>query len=162
MLIATCIFTIFSAWKWGDWKNWQKYHPTMLFIAMSDLLYNYLYYGHWLWSYKSMFIQKNIIPTLLATFIILPLSGLIFLSDFPDTWKGLFERIVKFLVIYISFEYVFKLLGIIVHKHGWNLWWSLLWNTVMFSIWALHYKRPVLAYPAGAVWVIFMNITFPI
>lgn len=161
MLIATCIFTIFSAWKWGDWKNWKKYHPTMLFIAMSDLLYNYLYYGHLLWEYRPLFIQKNTISTILATFIILPLSGLIFLSNFPGTWKKLFVRIAKFLVVYMSFELVFNLLGIIVHEHGWNLWWSLLWNVVMFSIWALHYKKPLLAYLAGAALIILMNIKFP-
>ena len=162
MFIATTILTIFCAWKWGDWKNWQKYYPTMLFITMSDLLYNYLYYGHWLWKYRSMFIQKNTIPTLLATFIILPISGLIFLSNFPGTWKGLFARITKFVIIYMSFELVFDLLGIIIHERGWNLWWSLSWNIVMYSIWALHYKKPLLAYPAGAELIMLMNVKFPI
>jgi len=28
---------LFAAWKWGDWKNWREYYPTILFFIIGDL-----------------------------------------------------------------------------------------------------------------------------
>jgi hypothetical protein len=162
MLIGITIGTILIAWKWGDWKNWQKYHSTMIYIAMGSLLYGFLYHGHWLWQYKPEFLVTPVIAYMLSTFMILPLTGLLFLTDYPDTVKGQLFRITKFITIYIVFELVFTILGLFAYNYGWNIWWSLAWNCMMFPMFALHHKKPLIAYGASTIMVIIMLILFPV
>ena len=38
-LVLNAIFLVMGL-KWGDWKNWRKYHATILFLWFGDLLYN--------------------------------------------------------------------------------------------------------------------------
>lgn len=162
MHFAVIIFTIFCAWKWGDWKNWKKYHSTMLFIAMADLLYNFLYHDHMLWRYNQVTLgMSHTITELFCALIILPATGLILLTNYPNTVKGQFLRIIKFIGIYIFFELVYQWYGIIVYSYGWSIWWSLLWDCMMIPMWALHNKKPLLAYVASIVAVIIMLILFP-
>lgn len=162
MHISVTIFTIIIALKWGDWKNWQKYHTTMLYIAMCNLLYYFVYYGHWLWQYKPDFLVNHVIADVLSTFIIVPLTGLIFLTDYPDTVKGQLFRNIKFITIYILFEMAYYLHGIFVYNYGWNIWWSLAWNCMMFPLWALHHKKPLTAYCTSIIVIIIMLILFPV
>ena len=161
MLFATIIFTILSAWKWGDWRNWQKYHTTMLYIAMGNLLYNFLYFDHRLWQYEPHFLVNHVIADTLTTFTILPLTCLIFLTNYPDTVNGQLFRIIKFITIYFLFEVVFDVYGEIVYNCGWNIWWSLAWLFMMFPMLALHHKRPLIAYGFSTIVLIVMMILFP-
>jgi hypothetical protein len=162
MYLATVLFAIFSAWKWGDWKNWLKYHSTMMYMAMGNLLYDFLYYDHWLWLIKQHFMGNYVIADALMTFIILPITCLIFLTDYPDTIKGQIFRIIKFITIYFLFEVGYYIHGIIVYNYGWNIWWSLAWDFMMFPMLALHYKKPLVAYGASIMAVIIMLIIFPV
>jgi hypothetical protein len=157
--LVTVIFTILCAWKWGDWKNWQKYHTTMIYVAMGNLLYNFLYYNHWLWEYKQ---PRHVIADTLTTFIILPLTGLIFLTNYPDTINKQLFRIIKFITIYFLFEVVYHRYGILVYNYAWNVWWSLAWLFMMFPMFILHHKKPLIAYVASIIAVILMLILFPI
>lgn len=42
-IILVLVFVII-AWKWGDWKNWKLYYPTILFMILGDFVYIFLTY----------------------------------------------------------------------------------------------------------------------
>lgn len=134
----------------------------MIYIAMGSLLYSFLYYDHWLWQYKPGFLVTPFIADMLTTFIILPLTGLLFLTNYPDSVKGQLFKITKFITIYMFFELVYYILGLFAYNYGWNIWWSLAWNCMMFPMFALHHKKPLIAYGASTIVVIIMLILFPV
>lgn len=155
--VITTVFVVACAIKWGDWKNWKKYHTTMIYIAMSDLLYNFIYYNHWLWQYA----PNHTIADLVYSFVILPLTGLILLTNFPTRFKEQLFRIAKFIVIYYLFEIIFFRYGVISYDYGWNILWSLAWLLMMIPMFVLHHKKPLIAYAASTTVVIIMLILFP-
>jgi hypothetical protein len=161
MHLAVTFFTIFCAWKWGEWNNWHRYHTTMIYSAMGNLLYNFLYYDHLLWQYKPNFLPSHIVADLLSTFIILPLTSLIFLTNYPDTVKGKLFRILKFIAIYYAFELLYHKYGVLIYNYGWNIWYSLAWLCMMFPLIVLHHKKPLKAYVASFIAVITMLVFFP-
>ncbi len=155
-VIAVCV------WKWADLRNWRKYQPTMLFVALANLLYNFVYHDHLLWRYSPGVLYYYQICEMYHAFIIMPAMALLFLTKYPDNFKGQILRTAKYIAVFITTEALFYHLGIIVYNYGWNLWWSLAWNTAMLPIWALHHKRPLLAYGVSAVFVTAVLILFPI
>lgn len=162
MHLLFTIATVLIALKWADWKNWQKYHLTMLFVIIGNLLYNYLYHEHYLWVLKSDAFPNSTIVEILYTFVLFPLTVLLFLSNYPNTVKGQIIRNLKFIAIYIIIEWVYLKLGRIVHNYGWNIWWSLAWDCMMFPMWVLHHKKPLVAYGVSALTVVIMLMLFPV
>lgn len=67
VLVAAAIII---AWKRGDWRNWKKYQATMLYVAMGNLIYLFLYYDHYLWQYQGVIITKVTVIEMLFTFIV--------------------------------------------------------------------------------------------
>ena len=47
------------------------------------------------------------------------------------------------IAIYMFIEVVDLVTGIIKYNHGWNIWWSLFHNSIMFPLIILHYKKPI-------------------
>lgn len=158
MHIAVSIAAVLLTWRYSDWKNWRNYHPTLLYIALSNLLYNFIYCKHLLWEYK----PNHIIAELLSTFVILPLAGLLLLSGYPTAFKDRALRTIKFVAVFFGIEVIYNLLGILVYDNGWNIWLSLLWDCIMIIAWALHHKRPMLTYGLSVLFITIMLLVFPV
>lgn len=160
MYIAIILITIFCTWKYGDWRNWAKYQSTMLFFSFGNMLYNFVYHDHSLWKFKPDIFNHHIIE-IIFSFTVLPLTALIFLSAFPSDRKRQLLLIFKYILIYFAVEFLLFKFGRIEYNYGWNIWWSLAWDCLMFPTLVIHHKKPLLAY-AGSVLVIFlMNWRFP-
>ena len=87
-LVLNAIFLVMGL-KWGDWKNWKKYHATILFLWFGDLLYNVICYQYIMWQYKESifaetFLTNHVIITLLIMFVSYPATVLIYLGRFPQ------------------------------------------------------------------------------
>jgi hypothetical protein len=162
MHLVIVIFTLFAAWRWGDWRNWQRYHPTMIYIAMGNLLYNFVYANHYLWQLKPDFLLNHMVGEIVYTFITIPLTGLIFLSGYPKNITGQILHNLKFIAIYILIEAVLQYYGRIVYNYGWNIWWSSAWDFMMFPMWVLHHKKPLIAYAASIAVVVLVLALFPV
>lgn len=82
------IIVLAITWKWGDWKHWKKYYPTILFWALGNFIYLYLT------SHKPLWEFTTIIPTPLAeilmSLVIFPCVCLLFLPYFPN--KSIVEK----------------------------------------------------------------------
>ena len=159
--IIVVVYTLFATWRWGDWRSWRKYHSTMLYVALCNLFYAFLYSGHHLWRVKPDFGGYKISDSLF-TFIVFPLTALLLLSNYPQNFKGQILRIFKYVTIYFVVEYVYNVFGKIEYDYGWKLLYSFVWLCMMFFLMVLHHKNPLLTYAISFLFVVVMLILFPV
>ncbi|WP_373370790.1 CBO0543 family protein [Lederbergia panacisoli] len=72
-----------AAFIWGDWRNWKKYYPTILFMICSDFFSAILMYEHPLWMYKkSLLLPNHTLTNFFIAFLMYPAVVLIFLANY--------------------------------------------------------------------------------
>ncbi len=157
------IFWLLILVKWGDWRNWKVYYPTFLFLIIGDFIYLYLLSDHYpMWRYipppgdREMGIT-NIHVSFSIMAIKYPATCLAYLSNFPE--RGLMMKIGYYLawvVIYFVNELVDLHFHLIKYYNGWNIWWSVLFNAVMFFILKVHFHRPSIAWVFSALFILFL------
>jgi hypothetical protein len=148
MHVALTLITIFVIWKWGDWRNWKKYHTVMLYFAMGNLLYNFLTSNHFLWRLESDFISNHTLTEMLYTFIVFPGTALLFIGNHPDGkgFKRVFLHYIWYIGWFIGVEWIFTQTKHIHYQYGWSYWWSVAFDCWMFPMLRLFYHKPLLAY----------------
>ncbi|QRG66193.1 CBO0543 family protein [Brevibacillus choshinensis] len=164
MHVTLILWSIFAAWRWGDWKHWKKYHATMLFMALSSAMYDVLVNdgSYYLWRYVGNNYFSEEMASLLYTCVAFPATALLFLSNFPDErWQQLLH-IGKYVAIYVCLEIIGLYFGTISHAHSWNMWWSTVFNLAMFSILRLHFTRPLIAYVVSLAIATYLMIHFQV
>lgn len=164
--ILATIFLVALAWNFGDWKNWERYYPTILFVLVVNFSYNLISYNYPLWEYESpllkttgsdLLLNLTAFPALIFTYLSL-LSTIIQYKTFPI--KSLY---VLFWVVFLTMIEWFSFnLGFFSYYHGWNIWWSVLFNCAMFPIMWLHYKKPLWAIGASLLCAVFVISYFHI
>lgn len=159
-IIVSIIIAVF-AWKIGDWKNWKLYYPTILYFIVGEFLYGLLCYNYMLWSFESPLLKKTFSEILIA-FVFYPSTVLIYLPHMPS---GLIKRIPYILLwvgIFTITEEISLLLGFFSYHNGWNIWLSVLFNSAMFPMLWLHYKRPlwacILLIAAAGIGLVMFNV----
>lgn len=157
---------IFAAWKWGDWKNWREYYPTILFFIIGDLLYHFLFYDYFpLWKFNPIPFDEKLGITgthisLFIMFIKYPCTILLYLGNFPIERLKQFIYIGVWILIYTANELLTHSFGGINHYNGWNEWWSVLFNCAMFSLLALHHYRPLITWLLSFAFILFLWTVF--
>lgn len=146
MEFLTVIIIPFIAWKYGDWINWNKYYPTVLYFIIGDLVYNFLTYNLPLWKYEPSIMNSTLADLLIAV-VVFPSTVLLFLPYLPDKITQQIIYIAKWVAIYSTVEWIYYNLGFISYHNGWNIGWSIVFYFIMFSLLWLHYKRPLWAWP---------------
>jgi hypothetical protein len=143
--IVELIIAVLLCYKYGDWKNWRKYHSTILFFIIGDLTYNFFTYNKPLWTYVTAFTNHTIICLIIAI-ILFPCTVLIYIPHYP---KLIVNRILYNLIwvsIYTIMEIIWFMFGNFRYTNGWNIHCSFIFNCVLFPLLFLHYKKPILAY----------------
>ncbi|MRG87119.1 CBO0543 family protein [Salinibacillus xinjiangensis] len=162
MHVATTLYVVFAVWRWGDWRNWEKYHTTMLYFALGNLLYNFLTAHYFLWRLDADFLSNHTLTEMLYTFIVFPGTALLFLCNMPEEKRRRNVHIVKWIFIYALWEAFFVLTKSIEYQYGWGYWWSVGFDTFMFPMLLLHYKKPLIAYllsiPIGIFFIWWFNV----
>lgn len=156
MHLIVCLFTIFATWRWGDWQNWRKYHPTMFYIAAGGLLYEYLTRGYTMWFFYPDLLFNEKITVIIYALVTMPLSVLIFLSRYPQTIRKQLIYLTKWVFIYAFVETILHSFGRISYQHGWNLFYSLLFDMMMFPMLIFHHKKPLWAYLVSIAIVVLL------
>lgn len=141
------IVFLLASFRWGDWRNWKDYYPTIQFFIIGDLLYNFLLHHYLVWEYSRSFdylwLPNHSFINLFNMVIIYPCVVVMYISHFPFN-SSLFKK-----VLYISFWVAIFTIKEMVnlflfehfsHKYGWNLGWSILFNFIIFSMLVLHFK----------------------
>lgn len=142
--IIVTVIMILIAWKWGDWRNWKLYYSTMQFYIVFDFLYSLITYNYPLWAYESPLL-KTTFSDILISFAFVPATILIYLYHIPKGLKKQITYNLVWVVIYSVTEIISYSLGYFSYHHGWAIWWSVLFNCVMFPLLFLHYKKPLWA-----------------
>ncbi|MDQ0116141.1 CBO0543 family protein [Paenibacillus harenae] len=162
MHIAIALFTIFAAWRWGDWSKWKQYHSTMLYIVTGGLLYEYLTRSHPLWTFHPDVLPDIKLVVLIHAFISMPLSIFIFLSRYPAKPRKPFRYIIMWVCIYVGVEAVLAFFGRITYDHGWQLYHSVLFNLMMFTMMRFHHVSPGKAYLVSIVIIVALMKWFQV
>ena len=148
-----------------DYKNWKTYYPTMQYIAIGNLTYNFLCASHWLWQLSPdiQWLNHSLLE-MSYTFITFPLTALMFLSRYPEG-QGKLKIFLHYLVwigLYVSIEYILMTRGGIIYKYGWGLVLSALFDCIIFPFLRLHFKKPLLALALSVPMTIFLVWYFEI
>ncbi len=164
MHLAIAIVSVLAVWRWADWKNWEKYHATILYIALGNLMYFFLTYHHWLWRINPDFYMNYLTVEVMYTMIIFPSTAFLFLSNFPES-QGIskqFIHIAKWVGLYVVMEWIGGIYGRILYQYGWSLMWSAIFDCIMFPMLRLHNKKPAIAYPLSVAIAVFLLLLFDI
>ena len=164
MHVAIAFLTIIASFKWGDWKNWHKYHSTMLYIMAGGLLYEYIVSNHTLWEFHPDFLYGHKMTVIVYAMLTMPVSVLIYLSLYPDNknWRKKIVYVLKWILVYIAVEWILMVTNRISYNHGWNIWYSLCFDALMFPMLRIHHTYPVIAYPISISIVILIMLCFGI
>ena len=154
-------WVIVAAWKWGDWKNWDRYYPTLWYFTAMSLLYEFFANDYYrLWTLQPDFFFNHTTVVLIHTFVIYPLSGFIFLSNFPETRAKQIVHYLKWIFIYIFLEWIGMLYGYITYENEWALGWSFFFVIIMFPMIRLHFVKKFTALGISIFWTVFFLVIF--
>ncbi len=163
LLIFIGFFSIACAWRWGDWRHWHRYLPTIQYLIMGDMLYNLLCQHFLMWSYPS---PPNLFPShlfnnLFIMFTIYPSTMLLFLYRFP---KANISKKILYIVFWICLWLVYELImdirGLLIYDNHWSYSASVCFVIIMVPMLYLHFKRPGLAYLVSVPIIVALLIYF--
>jgi hypothetical protein len=156
MHLTITAFIILIVYHRGVWKDWKQYHPTMLFFGLMELVYNCIVKenNYFLWKITPDIFCTRIPLLCLYSFIIFPLTALLFLSNLPQKISKQILHIAKWCCIYILFEGIVSIFNRIDYFNGWSLLHSFIFDIILFCGLILHHKKPLIAY------IIFILTTF--
>ena len=160
MFIVIPAVVILLSLKFADWRNWQRYQATMLFVVMGNLFYNFVYHDHFLWKFIPDTFNHHVME-IIYSFTVYPLTVLMFLSGMPAILKKKIFHIASYITVYASVELFLHLIGRMVYNYGWSFGMSVAWNCIMFPLMAIHHKKPLIAYGICFVLIFVMNWVFP-
>jgi len=164
MHLVITVISLAAVCKWADWKHWKNYHPTLLYIAIGNLMYTFLTADYWLWRIQPDFLMNYVTVEVIYTLIIFPSSAFLFLSSYPEgqpVYKQVLH-ILKWVLIYVFVEWIGYHQNLISYQLGWSLLWSALFDGIMFPMLRLHYKKPVVAYSLSVFFAVSFLLLFGI
>jgi hypothetical protein len=136
---------VIITYKFGDWRNWRLYYPTILFFCSGNLLGFEVLHDQLLWEFKSSLLSHVTIDIIQMVFIF-TCTTILFLQYYPKKFIRQILYILLWVFIYSSIEGVFHLFGGIKYHQGWTFWWSAAHNMYQFIFLRVHYKKPILAW----------------
>ncbi len=145
LLLVIVVYVVF-AYFFVDWKNWNKYYPTVQYFIICNLLYNFIFFNYTLWQYHAVTVDwlNHTLIDIAFTFLIVPVVIMIYLRYYPNGKKQ-----YLYVGIWISYftviEYLFYKKGLFLYDNGWNPFWSGVFNLILFTMVRLHYKKPLIA-----------------
>ncbi|WP_026905809.1 CBO0543 family protein [Paucisalibacillus globulus] len=166
-LIYNLVFLLAGV-KWGKWRDWKKYYPTILFFILCDLFANMLTSKYPLWRYQETIfamdmLTNHTIINLMTMLIIYPTTILIYLGHFPKKTSKKILWVLFWVALYWIGEFInLHYLKEITHENGWTMTWSFAFNIVMFSTLWIHYRSPIIAWVFAIIWSIILLMFFKI
>lgn len=142
----------FIGWKYGNWKEFKSFYPTLLFLIIGDLLYQFLLYDHTMWKFHAVGRieeQLNFNHTIIALSkmaIQYPVTIAVFLGRLSYNKKQQILSILLWSGIYILTGWTAHVSGVLRYYNGWSFGWDVLFNLMMFTMLFIHHKKPLLAW----------------
>ncbi|AST92405.1 MULTISPECIES: CBO0543 family protein [Sutcliffiella] len=145
-LLFVLVVYFLLAYFFVDWKNWRDYYPTILYFIVFNLLYNFIFYNYTLWKYRAVTVDwlNHTIIDISFTFIIVPIVLMIYLRYYPEGKKQ-FLYLAVWIAYFTIIEYIFYKKGLFIYENGWDSFWSMIFNIILFVVVRIHFKNPLLA-----------------
>jgi hypothetical protein len=161
LFLVVGVYIIFAK-KFVDWKSWKDYYPTVQFYIICNLLYNFVFYEHTLWMYKAVTVPwlNHTLIEITFTFFIVPVVLMIYLQYFPKEKKRKYIYLCIWVAYFSVIEFLFEKKGLFIYKNGWNLWWSILFNIITFTLIRIHFKYPIVALLLSAPIILVLFLFF--
>lgn len=162
MRILIALAYCLAAWRWGEWRDWRKYYPTILFMILIDNIVDIITYQHSLWVFRPSFLlNTDTVSKLFLNFTVFPATVILFLSRFPsNSWGKQIGYILLWSSLYFTTEAFAFSRGLIAHENGWSLGWSAVHNVIMFTVLKVHHANPLLAWIIAAVFFAVVWVHF--
>ncbi|MEH7332988.1 CBO0543 family protein [Neobacillus drentensis] len=145
LLFVVLVYILFAIY-FVDWKNWRSYYPTVQYFIICNLLYNFIFYNHSLWRYKAVTVAwlNHTLIDLTFSFLIVPVVIMIFLRYYSKGKKQ-FLYLAIWIAYFTAIEYLFYKKGLFIYENDWNIYWSAVFNAILFTMVRIHYKHPLMA-----------------
>jgi hypothetical protein len=143
------IVTIIVCWKLGDWRHWKQYYSTILYLMIGDLAADFLLSNIPLFAFGPL-AEKSPTIDIIIMLLLYPSTVILYLTFYPKPFGKQVVYILMWVGIYTAFEIIADLTGGFCYYNGWNLLYSILFDLGMFSLLALHYKKPLFVWPISA------------
>lgn len=146
-----------ACYKWGDWRNWREYYPTVLYVIIGDLSYNFVFYQHTLWKYQGL--VNHTVSDYLVALLVFPAAVILYLTYYP---RGKYQTlyILLWTLANSMLEHASVKLGYFSYNNGWNIYWSALVFYIAFILVRLHYLKPLLVWPLSVACGLVMMAIF--
>jgi hypothetical protein len=146
------IISILATLKWGNLKKWKEYYPTILYFFVGNLTYMVLTQRKPLWYFGETLGHYTVFEITMMI-LLYPSTSILFLSYFPNTHSRMkcIMYITVCVLAFSAFEYLAHITGGISYSNGWNIFYSVIFNAVMFPLLILHFRRPLLVWPISAI-----------
>ncbi|WP_273127371.1 CBO0543 family protein [Bacillus weihaiensis] len=157
MYTVTQAAFIIAVYKLADFKQWKDFHPTLLYVCVLNLLYNYITANYQLWKLHPDFFSNHSITDIMNSIILLPAMSFLFLSHYPKNKekKAIILYYIKWIIGSVLIESIFVVTNRISFHNGYHFWMEPFFYTLMFTFIRLHYKRPLLTYVLSCLVVLF-------
>ncbi len=137
-VVIICILALIITRKWRDWR---EHYPTVLYVIIGDLAYNFFFHDYSLWEYEGLL--PHTAYNFMIDFCAIPCVVILYLSYFPKKKFCQAIYIFSFALGYSILEYIAGRLSFFSHFNGWNIYWSFLIYLIGFSLIKLHTKHPL-------------------
>jgi hypothetical protein len=131
---------LFASWRWGDWRNLEKYYPTLLYVLLCNLIYKVIALSQFhLWKARDDMMGEPLDFFYYTFFAFIP-GVFLYLSNYPDSMKKQIFHIVKWLSIFMGVEWIgYKYFNAINYFNGWTIWWSFIFDLMMLILIRIHF-----------------------
>lgn len=150
-LVVIALISIFLCFKWGDWKNWRKYYPTILFYIITDINHMLLTSKKELWLIHGFI--NDTLSDYFISLVIAPCIIILFLSNYPKHIAKQVIYMLLYVVIFAANEFIANKYNGIAYYNGWNFLWTIGVYAFIFILLILHHKQPHLA------WLAYLMLT---
>jgi len=147
-----------ACWKWGSWRSWREYYPTVLYVIIGDLAYNFVFHEHLLWQYQGLF--NHTVADMIVAFFVFPSVIILFLTHWPKSCIKQASYVLAWTVLQTVIEYFSTLTGGMVYQYGWNIFWSFGLYALAFVLIRLHYRKPLLVWPISVALALATALIF--
>ncbi|MCA1059409.1 hypothetical protein LCL96_10690 [Rossellomorea aquimaris] len=168
MILIFLLAYAILGWRFGNWKDFLSYYPTLLFFIIGDLLSQFLLYDYSMWEFRtvtpiddSLYLNHTII-SLSKMVIQYTVTIAIFIGRLPNSNFLKLCWIILWTGIYGVTEGLSHVLGMMTYHHGWGFSWDILFNLMMFTVLIVHHKNPILGWLISFPIILFLFLYFDV
>lgn len=163
--IVVALLCLLMAWRFGDWRNWRTYYPTIVFAICVDFFISLLLYNYSLWQFhKTPAIPNHTMADFVIALTNFPCIVLVYLSRYPNH-SHLLKQLVYVIgwsAAFTGVEVLFLFADLLTYHNNWNFWWSIVVWVFMFYGLRLHAAKPLwawgLCFACTAILMVFFHI----